>query len=94
MCFSAYHRVSTVISVPGPFGSAVEMVTIDPLDLRAAQDQDAAMHTVHPADGVASVSLDFNSQFQFHRQHSPSRLMEPVDLVDVKDFHVVLVVQV
>jgi hypothetical protein len=29
--------------VPGPSGSAVEMVTIDPLDLQAAQDQDATM---------------------------------------------------
>jgi hypothetical protein len=51
LSFPAYHRVSTVIFVPGPSGSAVEMVTIDPLDLQAAQDQDAAMHTVHPADG-------------------------------------------
>jgi hypothetical protein len=47
LSFPAYHRVSTVIFVPGPSGSAVEMVTIDPLDLQAAQDQDAAMHTVH-----------------------------------------------
>ena len=51
LSFPPYHRVSTVIFVPGPSGSAVEMVTIDPLDLQAAQDQDAAMHTVHPADG-------------------------------------------
>ena len=43
LSFSAYHRVSTVIFVPGPSGSAVEMVTIDPLDLQAAQDQDATM---------------------------------------------------
>ena len=42
LSFPAYHRVSTVIFVPGPSGSAVEMVTIDPLDLQAAQDQDAA----------------------------------------------------
>jgi len=40
--FPAYHRVSTVIFVPAPSGSAVEMVTIDPLDLQAAQEQDAA----------------------------------------------------
>jgi hypothetical protein len=33
LSFSAYHRVSTVIFVPEPSGSAVEMVTIDPLDL-------------------------------------------------------------
>ena len=39
--FSVYRRVLTVIFVPAPSGSAVEMVTIDPLDLQAAQDQDA-----------------------------------------------------
>ena len=43
LSFSAYHRVSTVIFVPGPSGSAVEMVTIDPLDLQVAQAQDATM---------------------------------------------------
>ena len=44
LSFAAYHRVSTVIFVPGPSGSAVEMVTIDPLDLQSAQDQDADAH--------------------------------------------------
>jgi len=42
LSFPAYHRVSTVIFVPAEFGSSVEMVTIDPLDLQAAQDLDAA----------------------------------------------------
>ena len=42
LSFSAYHRVSTVIFVPAPSGSAVEMVTIDPADLEAAQERDAA----------------------------------------------------
>ena len=41
LSFPAYHRVSTVIFVPGPSGSAVEMVTIDPSDLDAAQVTDA-----------------------------------------------------
>ena len=41
LSFSAYHRVSTAIFVPAPSGSEIEMVTIDPLDLQAAQDQDA-----------------------------------------------------
>jgi len=41
LSFAAYHRISTVIFVPAPSGSAVEMVTIDSLDLQAAQDQDA-----------------------------------------------------
>ena len=41
LSFPAYHRVSTVIFVPASSGSAIEMVTIDPLDLQAAEDQDA-----------------------------------------------------
>lgn len=53
LSFVAYHRVSTVIFVPGPSAAAVEMVKIDPLELEAAQDQDAAMHEVHPADWVS-----------------------------------------
>jgi hypothetical protein len=42
LSFSAYHRVSTVIFVPAPSGSAIEMVTIHPADLEAAQERDAA----------------------------------------------------
>ena len=42
LSFSAYHRVSTAIFVPAPSGSAIEMVTIDPLDLEAALERDAA----------------------------------------------------
>jgi hypothetical protein len=52
LSFAAYHRVSTVIFVPAPSGSAVEMVTIDPLELEAAQAQDAA-NRVHPVDSVS-----------------------------------------
>jgi hypothetical protein len=39
----AYRRVSTMIFVPGPMSgaSSIEMVTIDPLDLRAALERDA-----------------------------------------------------
>jgi hypothetical protein len=33
--------VSTVIFVPGQVGSSIEMVSIDPLDLAAAQERDA-----------------------------------------------------
>ena len=47
----AYRRVSTAIFVPAEFGCAVETVTIDPLDLQAAQEQDAGMHSVHLGDG-------------------------------------------
>jgi hypothetical protein len=42
LSFPAYHRISTAIFVPAPSGSAIEMVTIDPLDLEAALEQDAA----------------------------------------------------
>ena len=42
LSFSAYHRVSTAIFVPAPSGSAIEMVTIDPLDLEAALERDGA----------------------------------------------------
>ena len=42
--FPVYRRVSTMILVPGPTcgASSIEMVTIDPLDLRAALERDAA----------------------------------------------------
>jgi hypothetical protein len=41
--FPVYRRVSTMIFVPGIHGvSSVEMVTIDPLDLRGALDRDAS----------------------------------------------------
>ena len=45
----AYCRVSTAIFVPAPSGSAVEMVPIDPLDLQAAQERDAAVSNAEPA---------------------------------------------
>ena len=35
LSFPAYRRVATVIFVPALSGAAVEMVTIDPLDLQA-----------------------------------------------------------
>jgi hypothetical protein len=40
LSFAAYRRVSTAIFVPAESGCAVEMVSIDPTDLQAAQDQD------------------------------------------------------
>jgi hypothetical protein len=41
LSFPAYRRLSTVMLVPGQSPSSLEMVTIDPLDLAAAQDRDA-----------------------------------------------------
>jgi len=44
LSFPAYRRVSTMIFLPVEFyqASSVELVTIDPLDLQAAQERDAA----------------------------------------------------
>jgi hypothetical protein len=43
LSFPVYRRVSTMIFVRATQGaSAIEMVTIDPLDLRRALDRDAA----------------------------------------------------
>lgn len=52
LSFPVYRRVSTMIVVPlgSPRGPSVEMVTVDPLDLQAAQDQDAGAHQ-QPAAG-------------------------------------------
>jgi hypothetical protein len=44
LSFPVYRRVSTVIFVPALQASSVEMVTIDPADLQAAQDRDAAIN--------------------------------------------------
>lgn len=48
LSFPAYRRISTVIFVPAPSGSAVEMVSIDPLDLQAAQERDARLPNAEP----------------------------------------------
>jgi len=42
LSFPVYRRVSTMIFVPAQ-ASSVEMVSIDPLDLQAAQDRDKTM---------------------------------------------------
>jgi hypothetical protein len=44
LSFPAYRRVATMIFVPAQShrGSSIEMVTIDPQDLQAALDRDAA----------------------------------------------------
>jgi hypothetical protein len=48
LSFPAYHRLSTVIFVPAQSGSAVEMVTIEPVELQAAQETRWAVSTVDP----------------------------------------------
>jgi hypothetical protein len=42
LSFSAYHRISTVMFVTAQSGSAVEMVTIEPLDLEATLERDSS----------------------------------------------------
>jgi hypothetical protein len=58
LSFPIYRRVSTVIFVPAQshHGSSVEMVTIDPHDLQAAQDRDKAMHQMPTAQNNQSSS--------------------------------------
>jgi hypothetical protein len=41
LSFQVYRRISTEIFVPTQSGSAIEMLTIDPLDLQAAKERDA-----------------------------------------------------
>jgi len=43
LSFLAYRRLSTMMVVPGKQTPSIEMATIDPLELRAALDRDAAM---------------------------------------------------
>jgi hypothetical protein len=40
--FPVYRRVATMMFVPAPLGSSIEMVTIDPMDLQAALERDPA----------------------------------------------------
>jgi hypothetical protein len=57
LSFPVYRRVATIIFVPAPShrASFVEMVVIDPRDLRAAQVRDKAAHqtpgVTPPANG-------------------------------------------
>ena len=57
LSFFAYRRVSTMIFVPAQShqASSIEMVTIDPSDLHAAQERGAAMQRSLATD-VAAVS--------------------------------------
>ena len=62
LSFPAYHRISTVIFVPSQSGSAVEMVTIESLELQAA----------HAPGLIASFSSTSHLavQYQFQCQKS------------------------
>ena len=65
LSFPVYRRISTMIFVPGQgrqASSLVEMVTIDPRDLEAAQGQDSATNQLAagnangPANGPSQAS--------------------------------------
>lgn len=61
LSFPVYRRVSTVIFVPAQShqASSIEMVTIDPSDLKAARDQDAATHQVLKTDAAPSSDANW-----------------------------------
>jgi hypothetical protein len=48
LSFPVYRRVSTMIFVPTESASSVEMVTVDPLDLQAAQERDLNHGLIFP----------------------------------------------
>jgi hypothetical protein len=56
LSFPVYRRVSTMIFLPAEFHrpGSVELVTIDPLDLLAAENRDAETHQVSEIDAAAS----------------------------------------
>jgi hypothetical protein len=53
--FPVYRRVSTMIFLPAQFhrSGSVELVTIDPLDLRAAEERDAETQQLPEVDAAA-----------------------------------------
>jgi hypothetical protein len=48
LSFPVYRRVSTLIFLPAASGSSVEMISIDPRDLQAAQERDKTMDEARP----------------------------------------------
>jgi len=61
LSFPVYRRVSTVIFVPGQLASSIEMVTIDPVDLAAAEARDAAQKN---RDGSGDVAGEITRSLQ------------------------------
>jgi hypothetical protein len=67
LSFSAYRRVSTMIFVPaqGHEATSIEMVTIDPLELKAAQERDASTPQslpTHPSSAPGGNPLTDRSE--------------------------------
>jgi hypothetical protein len=61
LSFPVYRRVSTAIFVPGQSqqASSIEMVTIDPADLKAAQDRDAVPHQIPRTNAASSPDTNW-----------------------------------
>ena len=51
LSFPVFRRIATLMLVPTKTGG-VEMVSIDPADLEAAQAEDLIMHEMQPVDRV------------------------------------------
>jgi hypothetical protein len=60
LSFPVYRRVATMIFVPGAAhrSCSVEMVTIDPSDLRTAQERDAAFQHAPTTNAAADSDLN------------------------------------
>jgi hypothetical protein len=59
LSFPVYRRVATMIFVPAQSRSSVEMVTIDPRDLQAAQDRDVIRRAIlTPWVGGSASKID------------------------------------
>jgi len=68
LSFPVYRRVSTVIFVPGQIASSTEMMTIDPLDLAAAQGEDAnPQHMKEAAMPSVPHLVRHEERFRFER---------------------------
>ena len=53
LSFPAYRRVATMIFVSGPNGLSLEMLTIAPAELQAAQERDAAERPEQASSSIA-----------------------------------------
>ncbi len=69
LSFPAYHRISTVIFVPAQSGP-IEMVTIEPVELQAAQEQDGSEHCAPGLIASFSSTSPLAVQYQFQCQKS------------------------
>ena len=68
LSFPVYRRLSTAIFVPGQSPSSIEMVTIDPLDLAAAQGEDASPQQMKEAAmSPARHLVRHEERFRFER---------------------------